>query len=443
MVLADRFELGPPVMAGGMGTVHMGVDRETGRTVAIKILRDPGGAVDVERFVREGEILATLDHPSIVRYIARGTTAEARPYLVMEWVEGETLQSRLASTGLTAQAAVQIGLQVAEALAVVHERGLVHRDLKPANIILLREGGIKLIDFGIARLVEDKHGLTHTCAMVGTPAYMAPEQALGQKDITPRTDVFALGCVLFECATGRPAFSGTQLLAIRTKVILTDPPRARGISAELPAELDDLIALMLTKDPLARPPNGAAVLERLQRLPPIGAGPTRKRSPRPVSQDNVSQLTTLTPPGKTAVNGMVSIVIGSRSEEDGDEAPVAGSETPRIIADVAKHFGGRSGVFPDGAFALAFVGDPARAVRCAHELARRMADVSVVVTTEQLAGLDHALDRAVTTLGAATMEMIFDDRERGVDVDDKTCELVADEFDIARDGGRITLRPRG
>jgi serine/threonine protein kinase len=429
-----------------MGTVHLGVDRQTGKTVAIKILREPGGAVDVERFVREGEILATLDHPSIVRYIARGTNAEGRPYLVMEWVEGETLQARLSGVGLTAQAAFDIARKVSEALAVVHEHGLVHRDLKPANIILLRDGGVKLIDFGVARLVADRHGLTHTGAMVGTPAYMAPEQALGQKDITSRTDIFALGCVMFECVTGRPAFSGTQLLAIRTKVILTDPPRARGLVEEVPAELDDLIAKMLSKDPQARPIDATAVVEAMRTIPAIGPGPVRKRTSRPASKDNVSQLTTLTPQGQTGVRGkgMVSIVLGSRAEEDGDEAPAIGSETPRIVADVAKHFGGRSSVFPDGAFALAFDGDPARAVRCAQEIVRRMADVSVVVTTEQLAAMDQALDRAVTTLGAATMEMIFDDRARGVDVDDKTCELVADEFEIEReDGGRITLRPRG
>jgi eukaryotic-like serine/threonine-protein kinase len=443
VVLADRFELGAPVTAGGMGTVHLGVDRETGRTVAIKVLREGGGQLDVERFVREGVILATLDHPSIVKYIARGTTKDGKHFLVMEWVEGETLQARLVGAGVTAQAAVDIGFAIAGALSVVHQHGLVHRDLKPANVMLLRDGGIKLLDFGIARLVVDQHGLTHTGAMVGTPAYMAPEQALGQKDITPRADVFALGCVLFECATGRPAFSGTQLLAIRTKVILTDPPRPRALSAEVPAELDELIVRMLAKEPQLRPADANEVAAALALVPPIQTGPARKRSQRAVSDQNVSQLTTMSPPGDPAP--LISVVLASRAEEDGDEPPAVGTETPRVVADVARLFGGRAGVFPDGAFALSFQNDPVRAVRCAHEIVKRMADVSVVVTTEHLSALDHALDKAVTTLGAATMEMIFDDRKRGVDVDDRTRELVAEEFVVAHDGGdgRITLRPRG
>ena len=176
MVLADRFELGPPVTAGGMGTVHMGVDRQSGRTVAIKILRDPGGAVDVERFVREGEILATLDHPSIVRYIARGTTAEARPYLVMEWVEGETLQSRLTSTGLTAQAAVPVRTDDDEKRLAARVLQAEH-GLYPLALKIVAEGMARM---EAGRTVFNDGGFPEQTA---GPMLVAPEFASEAKNI--------------------------------------------------------------------------------------------------------------------------------------------------------------------------------------------------------------------------------------------------------------------
>src|SRR5262249_8837794 len=199
MLVAERFEIEALVGKGSMGEVYRARDRVTGDRVAVKLLL----AEDVdsgERFAREAKLLLTLRHPRIVRYVAHGS-AEGRRWRAMEWLDGEDLATRLRQTGLTPAESLAMTARVAEGLAVIHAHGVVHRDIKPSNLFL-PDGNIdrvKILDFGVARLAAGTKLLTRAGATIGTPAYMAPEQARGENAVGATTDLFALGCVLFEC----------------------------------------------------------------------------------------------------------------------------------------------------------------------------------------------------------------------------------------------------
>ena len=266
-VLADRFELEKVVGTGGMGEVYRARDRLTGKPVAVKLLFASLHG-DVDRFQREALLLAELHHPRIVRYVAHGLTPTGRAYLAMEWLEGEDLGDRLTRRPLSIAETIAVGRRLAEALAALHERGIVHRDVKPSNAFLV--GGaahdVKLLDLGVARLTSGARQATHSGVMIGTPGYMAPEQARGQRDVDTRADVFALGCVLFECLAGRPAFVGDNMPALLAKILLEPSPRVSSLAPAVPPELDDLVARMLEKHALDRPANGAAVLRALEQL---------------------------------------------------------------------------------------------------------------------------------------------------------------------------------
>ena len=246
-----------------MGAVYRAIDRRTGEAVAIKALHrqdvTAGG-----RFEREATVLSELEHPGIVRYVAHGRTPENEAYLVIEWLDGQDLAERLRGPRLSIAESVGLVRRVAEALAVAHARGILHRDIKPSNLYLQggRLEGIKVLDFGIARF-EGQNSATRTGVALGTPGYMAPEQARGERELDARADVFALGCVLFECLTGRPVFQGEHVMAILAKVLLEEAPRVRALRPDIPADLDDLVARMLAKRPAGRPADCVALAEEL------------------------------------------------------------------------------------------------------------------------------------------------------------------------------------
>jgi len=193
-----------------MGTIFRARDLITDHAVALKLLLDPGGAAGelTERFLREARFLSDLRHPGIVAYLAHGQTSEGLAYLAMEWLEGEDLARRLGRSSLSTAESLTLLRVVAGALHAAHRRGVVHRDIKPSNLFL-RGGEVAraaVLDFGIARRLHISNAMTRTGAVIGTPAYMAPEQARGSRVITPSADIFSLGCVLFECLTGEPPF---------------------------------------------------------------------------------------------------------------------------------------------------------------------------------------------------------------------------------------------
>src|SRR5678815_952553 len=264
----ERFELEHPIAAGGMGKVFRARDRASGEVVAVKIISG-NREIHAERFGREIEVLAELRHPGIVRYIAHGETSSGQLFLVMEWLDGEDLRSRLQREPLTMGEAVTLATRVAVALGAAHARGIVHRDLKPSNLFL--PGGridqVKVLDFGIA-LKEGRTQLTQTGTMIGTPGYMAPEQARSNAPIDARADVFALGCVLFQCLTGTPAFAGDSTAAILGKILFSEAPRVSALWPEVTEDLDALVATMLAKEPALRPNDGANLTAALAALGP-------------------------------------------------------------------------------------------------------------------------------------------------------------------------------
>lgn len=284
-IVAHRFVIEERAGAGGMGTVYRAHDRVSGARVAVKLVTDDAQQGSA-RFVQEARVLCELEHGAIVRYISHGVSDDGRAYLVMEWLEGEDLSTRLARGPLAIEEALDLARRVAEALAVAHARGIVHRDIKPANVFLApgHASPVKVLDFGIARTKlaggfdTTMVPITRTGVVIGTVGYMSPEQARGATDVDARTDVFALGCVLFECLTGRAAFSGANAVAVLAKVLLEDAPRVRQLRRDVPTELDELVAKMLAKDPAQRPRDTAAVLRALASISASGSRGTPNAS---------------------------------------------------------------------------------------------------------------------------------------------------------------------
>jgi hypothetical protein len=283
-VIAVRFVIDHLAGSGGMGAVYRATDRSTGEPAAVKVMK--GGGSDRARFAQEAQVLAELQHPAIVRYVAHGPLADDQIFLAMEWLEGEDLAHRLARAPLAIADALVVVRRAAEGLAAAHRRGVVHRDVKPSNLFLTENdpARTKLLDFGVARPMLGPRVMTQTGAIVGTVGYMAPEQARGERDIDPRADVFALGCVLFQCLTGQPAFAAQHAVAMLAKVLFEEAPRASALSPGVPADLDDLLARMLAKDKLARPGDADALLAELERL-----GPAASETPPPVVRLTVGE----------------------------------------------------------------------------------------------------------------------------------------------------------
>jgi tetratricopeptide (TPR) repeat protein len=267
MVVGRRFELRSHASSGGMGTVFRARDLATEADVAVKAMLELDPEHE-ERFEREARVLSELTHPAIVRYVAHGTTRAGQGYLVMEWLEGEDLATRLRRGPLNVREAVLLAGRIAEGLAAAHELGVVHRDVKPSNVFL--PGGevsaAKLIDFGIARAPRTGKRATRTGALLGTPGYMAPEQARGKSVIDTRVDVFSLGCVLYECLTGTRAFEGDDLLETLARILLHTPRRPRSATSDVPRALDNLVMAMLEKDPARRPKNCEEVRAALSEI---------------------------------------------------------------------------------------------------------------------------------------------------------------------------------
>jgi eukaryotic-like serine/threonine-protein kinase len=263
-VIAGRYELQEELGRGGMGQVWLGFDQELDRPVAVKF-QDQDRQAGEARFEREAHAAAALSHPNIVRIYDYGA-AEGRPFIVLEHIAGGTLADRLASgKALPDSHAEHIARDVAAALAHAHAHGIVHRDLKPSNILLDAEGRAKLGDFGIARSGEQST-LTEAGKMLGTAAYMSPEQATGEAAVGPPADVYAFGVIVFQMLTGRPPFEGDSALEIALKHRTAKPPPVETYRGDAPVRLAVLAARALAKEPAARPPDGTALLKALDGL---------------------------------------------------------------------------------------------------------------------------------------------------------------------------------
>ena len=462
-VIADRFEVEQLSGAGGMGEVYRGRDRLSGDPVAVKVLAEAARGAHEQRFAREAAILAELRHPGIVRYVAHGTMARGVPYLVMEWLDGEDLGARLARQRLSMEETAQLVGRIAEALGAAHSRGVVHRDLKPGNLFL-QDGDVtrvKVLDFGIARFGGGARE-TRTGTIVGTPGYMAPEQAQGHGVVDARTDVFTLGCVLFECLTGRAAFVGENMMALLAKILFEESPRMSELSTDMPEGLDHLVARMLSKDPAGRPPDGAAVAAALAALGPLDSAPRVSSGSRaPELTEGEQRLVSVALIGPPDADSATSGSAASRA----DEAPLSG-EAPTIVSadaggwsalrQVVSEYQGKLSTLADGSLIATLLGRgiatdrAAQAAHCALGIRRLLPDRPMALATGrgEVGGrtpAGEAIDRAAQVLArerraARARPAASGSGLRPIRLDEVTASLLGSRFDIGGDEAGLELR---
>ncbi|MEJ7731433.1 MAG: protein kinase [Polyangiaceae bacterium] len=480
-VLADRFEVERLAATGGMGDVYRARDRTSGETVGLKVLHGPGARY-AARFAREAQLLAELRHPGIVRYIAHRQTPTRQLYLAMEWLEGADLARQLTRGGLSVEDSVSMARAAAEALGAAHDRGIVHRDVKPSNLFLPNTGvgsgfsGVKLLDFGIARLADAT--VTLTGVTFGTPGYMAPEQAKGDRNLDSTADIFALGCVLFECLTGRAAFPGEHVMAILAKIVLADAPRVRELRPEVPRALDGLVARMLAKLPGDRPRDGREVAAEMASLGPLVGAPVSVSMPPESSLTPGEQkLLCVVLAGAQGVQPTTSVLavhddatgrLGTSATPlparlgTGGRTPPLGTATLDSLRASVDLCDAHIEILADGSVIATLTGgksatdQAAQAARCALALRGHMPDVPVVIATGRgvLAGrlpVGEAIDRAVLLLRADETVEDHSPQSRGeppprsqpgprIRIDDVTAGLLDLRFDVGGDSGGLYLR---
>ena len=453
----DRFRVEGEAIEGGMGQVYRAKDLKTGEYVALKLVAEPQSTPSLS-FQQEALVLAEIAHPAIVRYLAHGSTARGEQYMAMEWLEGETLEDRVARGPLRVSETLQLGRRVAEALAVAHKYGVVHRDIKPANVFLPAgdPSQAKVLDFGIARRLFDPQqnlGLTSPSAAWGTPLYMAPEQARGASTVDGRADIFALGCVLFECLAGQPPFAGESPTAIMAKICLDDSVDVARKRPETPARLVALIARMLAKDPEERPAKADEVARALAAI----AGQFLLRD---TASDLEAVYEARTPTPALVAAGeqrILAAILVSRSHR-GAPTPAAAPDPGRtadlagILAEhladpelseaalgdlqraIAPH-GARIERLGGGSLVIALTGDQqgtpldqaTQAARCALRLKAALPDASLGISTSRadLAGklsLGDVIDRAGHLLATTPVGTIH--------IDGLTAHLLETRFEI-------------
>ncbi|HEY1907458.1 MAG TPA: serine/threonine-protein kinase, partial [Myxococcaceae bacterium] len=270
-VVGETYRIQSLIGRGGMGAVwaaeHL---RLPGKHVAVKVLLDAaaGGEEMLQRFRREAEIASRLGHPNIVEVLDFNTLPTGQPYIVLEYLQGETLASRLAGGRLQLDEAMAISRQIGSALQAAHRAGVVHRDLKPDNVFLCTPEEdmptrVKVLDFGISKIRGSQSLRTQDAVLMGTPQYMSPEQATGRNtSVDARTDVFALGAIVYEMLGGQPAFAGGSLAEVVYRVVHGQPTPLRELAPALPENVLAAVERALQKDPAARPQDiGAFILE--------------------------------------------------------------------------------------------------------------------------------------------------------------------------------------
>lgn len=397
--IAGRFIVEREVGAGGMGTVFLAHDRVDNRQVAVKVLRASGGS-DLKRFNREATLLAELVHPGIVGYVSHGELADGRPYLVTDWIEGGSLADRIDNVGLSPREALAVTRRITMALEPVHLRGLVHRDIKPSNI-MVPNGSLDdaiLIDFGVARAFgDDATRMTATGMTVGTPGYMAPEQIRGLVDVDSRTDVFALGCVLYECLTGVSPFWGGNALAVHMKILVGDPPSLAVQCPEAPTQLCMLVERMLSKDPEMRPFDAGLLRSSLAAFHDLPDQPRRRPPTIPAVGDATSILTTLhrvrlsqERPSADRRGVIIATRLGGEYATVPDEVVVrlsaAGADVDRLER---------------GAVLATITANDDKVWALANEVCAAWPGASVAVSFMDGDDVDSAIERASATLAAA------------------------------------------
>jgi WD40 repeat protein len=323
---------------GGMGVVYKARQRALSRLVALKMLLigDHAGPQELARFRAEATAVARLQHPNIVQIHDVGEH-DGRPYLTLELVDGGSLAARLDGTPLPALEAARLGEALARATAAAHRAGIVHRDLKPANVLLTSDGTPKITDFGLAKQLDSPSSATQSGAVVGTPSYMAPEQAAGKnRAVGPAADVYALGAILYELLTGRPPFKAETALDTLMQVVSDEPVPPSALQRKVPRDLETIVLKCLRKEPPRRYASAddlAAELCRFREGKPILARPVGRlerlgrwcrRNPLVAGLTLLVALALL---GGAGVSAYFAVQAGRRAEEAGASAVRAEQET--------------------------------------------------------------------------------------------------------------------
>lgn len=430
--IAGRFDVEGVAGSGGLGVVYRCRDRAHGGTVAVKVA--PRATPKVrERFLREAEMLSTITHPSVVQYVGHGLTETEEPYLAMEWLDGEDLHVRLERSPLSLSESIALARHIASAVAAAHLVGIVHRDVKPANVFLVgKDPNVpKLIDFGIAR-AGSQH-LTQPGGVLGTPGYMAPEQARGEAMIDARADVFSLGCVLYECLSGRRAFDGDSPMAILAKVLLEEPPSLRALRPDIPAALDHVVARMLSKSKEARYASASDVVRDLERLD---------------ASTEESVMRDASPPGAltTRERKLLCLLLARPGAAPAKDAtlvddPSGGSlaEPDTALRSLASSLGTNAEILLDGSLVVVIEGFAAvdQAVRAARAALRlrtlggRSMRIAIATGRGEITGtmpFGEVVDRACALLDAPPSD------DEAVRIDPLTSNLIEGRFRIVMDG---------
>jgi serine/threonine-protein kinase len=313
--LADRYTLERELGRGGMATVYLAHDLRHDRPVALKVLHpDLAATLGPERFQREIRYAARLQHQHILTVLDSGDSG-AQLWFAMPYVDGESLRERLRrERQLPMEDSLRIGREAAQALQYAHQHNVLHRDIKPENILLTRDGNTLVADFGVARALATEEALTQTGLTVGTPAYMSPEQAAGERQLDARSDVYSLGCVLYEMLSGEPPFTGPTAQAIMAKRFGTSPTPVRVTRPEVPAEVDDVVPRALARTPADRFASAGEMAEAL-RLGVATPAATRvvERAPTAAPQAGHAHRTRWLVAGGFAALALVAMVAFMRS----------------------------------------------------------------------------------------------------------------------------------
>jgi serine/threonine-protein kinase len=323
-ILGARYQLGEMIGTGGMADVYIAQDQRLSREVAVKILRsdlakDP---TFVSRFRKEAKAAAGLNHPGIVAVYDSGE--DPAPYIVMELVSGHTLRELIhGGERLALDRALEIGAGILEALDYSHQRGIVHRDIKPANVMITDKGDVKVMDFGIARAMDDLGAtLTSTWNVVGTAQYLSPEQALGEVADAP-TDIYSTGCLLYELLTGRPPFSGETPVSIAYQHVSGALVPARQVQPDLPESVEVVLAVALAKKPEDRYASANAMLQDINKIR-AGQNISTKVARAPLASRRTVMATGLVVLA-IGISAVLGISLNSGS------TPSLGNEIPNVV----------------------------------------------------------------------------------------------------------------
>jgi tetratricopeptide (TPR) repeat protein len=430
-VLASRFTLEAFVGRGGMGSIYRARDGLSGQQVALKLLHTDTSEA-LQRFSREASVLAQLRHPAIVSYVAHGSADNGRPFLVMEWLQGEDLAQRLARKPLSLHESLTLLRQASQALALAHQHGVIHRDIKPSNLFLRhgRAEDVVLLDFGLSRHLLPSRAITASQMLLGTPGYMAPEQVSNQSALTPAADIFSLGCVLYECLTGKPPFSAPLLVTVLAKILFAEPEPLSSLRPDLPAALQQFLERMLAKAPAHRLPDAPSLLAALDSLQSqLGSGS------RPPAATYTAPLHL-----SEAEQHLVSVLLAAPPASAQEPGP------PRSVYDSLRSLllphGIRVELLANGSLVATLTAthgastDPASlAARCALFLRERWPEATVVLTTgrgrlDQQLPVGEAMDRAGQLLHQAGQ--LPSDASAQVLLDEVTAGLLGPGYQLTR-----------